>query len=476
MCDAGTLIALAGENGAGKSTLIKIAAGLLAPDRGSIEIDGEPVDLRTAADSIAAGIAVIHQELELAENLTVAENLFLGHQPTRGFLGLSDRPALYERSRKALDLVGLELDPGSPMESLSSGQKQLVEIARALSQNANVLILDEPTSSLSAGEAQILFLRLDELREAGLAIVYITHRLDEIERLADRVEVLRDGSNAGSLDRSQIEREAIIQLMVGRGLDTLYSHRPDSSRSAAECVLELTDVRPGGGVGEVSLTLHRGEILGLGGLVGAGRTAVLRTIFGIDQCAGGRIEVEGKRVALKTPRDAIAAGIALVPEDRKHEGLILELDTVDNLTIAHRDRLSPRGLRRRGEEQRVARAQRDRLGIRAASLDVPTSTLSGGNQQKVVLGKWLAAGGQILLLDEPTRGVDISARQEIYALLAQLVVEGVSVLMVSSDSEELLGLSDRILVFLNGAIAGELEGDARTEENVLRLALGGRAA
>jgi ABC-type sugar transport system ATPase subunit len=474
---AGTVVALAGENGAGKSTLIKILAGLYAADRGTIEIDGSPLELRQVSDATAAGIAVIHQELELAENLSVAENLFLGRLPTRGRFGLRDNSELERLSLTALDRVDLDLDLQTPVAELALGHKQLLEIARALSQEAAVLILDEPTSSLSAAEAQTLFSCLDELREDGLAVLYITHRINEIERLADRVEVLRDGRNAGSLEHHEIEREAVIRIMVGR--DLVSGHAPATPAGApaapadGRIALEVSDLRPAGASSAVSFDLGRGEILGFGGLVGSGRSAVVRAIFGLDPIESGVVRVDGRTLAIHSPRDAIAAGIALVPEDRKLEGLVLELTACDNLTLAHRSRLGRWGLRNRSRELRSAAEQQRRLDIRAPDLDAEAATLSGGNQQKLVVGKWLAAGGSIFLLDEPTRGVDVGARQEIYALLHELTEQGASIVMVSSDSEELLAMSDRILVFREGAVVGELTGEDRREESILRLALGG---
>jgi ribose transport system ATP-binding protein len=461
------VVAVVGENGAGKSTLMKILAGVQRPDAGSLLIDGRPVEFGSVRDAAAAGIALIHQELELCENLDVAGNLLLGREPRRGLW--LDRRAEIRLAQSALDRVGLGIDPRTPLAALSLGQRQLVEIAKALSMHARILVMDEPTSSLSLVEAERLLGSVRELRERGATVVYISHRLGEVAAIADRVVVLRDGRNAGELRREEISHDAMVRRMVGRDLDGRHRPRPRSTTALARLSVRglQTSAWP---TERFDLTVAAGEIVGLGGLVGAGRSEVLRAVFGADERLHGEIAVDGGVVAADSIRAAVAAGIVLVPEDRKVEGLILDEGIRDNvvLPVLAARRGSP--WRRERAEADLAAATTRGLSIKAANDSTPVRTLSGGNQQKVVIGKWLTATPKVLLLDEPTRGIDVGSKAEIYALLRGLAADGVAILFASSEMEELLTLAERIVVLCEGRLTGELSGEDAAEEAVLRLA------
>ncbi len=472
----GEVLAVVGENGAGKSTLMKIVAGIYSPDAGEIRLDSQPVHFRTPAEAMAAGVILIHQELNLAENLTVIDNLFLGREATRGgVLHLLNRTAMREQATELLARVGLPASRARVrIEFLSPGEKQLVEIARALGTAVRVLIMDEPTSSLTQRETERLYGVIDGLKNAGVSILYISHRLAEVKRVADRVCVLRDGRNAGELSGSEITHDNMVRRMVGRDLRQFYPqvHRRGVGGAA---VLRLKHVRVAGRPAEpVSLEVRAGEVLGMAGLVGAGRTELAEAVFGVRPLAGGTLELNGQPVQITAPAQAIAAGILLVPEDRRRHGLILPESVGFNLSLPNLDRLSsPWGVKRRAEAE-LHRTWIERLRVRTPSAAQPTGLLSGGNQQKIVYGKWLARQPQVLILDEPTRGVDVGAKAEIYALIDELAGQGVAVWMITSDMEELLGMADRIVVMHEGRIAGELVGQQRTEEAVMQLATGGR--
>ncbi len=471
----GEVVALIGENGAGKSTLMKVLAGVHLPDAGEVRVDGAPVTFDGPADALGRGIALIHQELCLCENLTVAGALFLGDELRRGpFLREREMAA---RARTVLARLGLDVEPDRLVATLAPGQQQLLEIARALRAQARVLIMDEPTSSLTQVETERLLEVVDELRSAGVAIIYISHRLGEVERIADRVVALRDGQNSGACDGTEATHDRMVAMMVGR--DVARTDRvPHQSGEVALSVRGLvTAAYPDVAV---DFELRRGEIVGIAGLLGAGRSEVLRAVFGADRALAGEIEVAGVRLAPgHTPAAAIAAGLVLAPEDRKSQGLVLEMTVMHNLSLPT---LGGRGawLDRRYERELTAGAIAD-LGIATAGGAQVAGTLSGGNQQKVVLGKWLAAKPRVVLLDEPTRGVDIGARAEIHARLhdlagRDLADSGLAVLFVSSEMEEVLTLADRVLVMHEGAISGELAQGELTEEAVMRLAVGGGAA
>ncbi|MEM9345147.1 MAG: sugar ABC transporter ATP-binding protein [Planctomycetota bacterium] len=464
---AGEVLAIIGENGAGKSTLMKSLAGLVTPDGGEIRVDGEPVKLTNVQHAMSKGIALIHQELNLADNLDIAQNIYLGREPKR--FGLIDRKAMNRGAKEVLDEIGLGLPPTTSVSELSTGRQQMVEIAKAISTSARVIIMDEPTASLSDQETQRLYDVVDRLADKGVGIIFISHRLAEVKRLAHRVTVLRDGKNAGELSREQIGHDAMVRLMVGREASTLYQYE---SRPIGETVLEVkglvTQAFP---EHRLSFDIKAGEIVGVAGLVGAGRTEMLTTLFGIDPPLAGEVRVFGKRVMIKTPRQAIRAGLALVPEDRKAQGVVLDMAIRENTSMASlKERAIGGVLINTAEERRVGKEMNDKLATKTPTLEQLVQNLSGGNQQKVVLAKWLATGPKVLLMDEPTRGVDIGAKAEIYRIMEELAHQNVAVLFVSSDLEEVLGVSDRALVMHEGQITGELSRDSLSAEAVMALA------
>jgi ribose transport system ATP-binding protein len=472
--DAGEVLAVVGENGAGKSTLMKILAGVYVPDAGTVELDGQPVRFDGPRDATAAGIVLIHQELNLAENLTVADNLFLGRESTRaGFVKLLDRRDTASRASELLARVGLPADRvNRRVETLAPGEKQLVEIARALGTDVRVLIMDEPTSSLTQKETERLYEVIASLKAAGVSIVYISHRLAEVKLCADRVVVLRDGKNAGELPKNEITHDNMVRLMVGRDMKQFYPKTCRTGTGGAP-VLSLDNVRWRGGPGTpVSLDVRAGEILGMAGLVGAGRTELSEAAFGVRSLASGELRLDGVPRNIKRPADAIAAGIVLVPEDRRLHGLVVPEGVGFNLSLPNLDRLGSRFGVKRGPERELHRTWIERLRVKTPSAAQPVGLLSGGNQQKVVYGKWLARDPRVLILDEPTRGVDVGAKAEIYALIDELAGRGVAVWMITSDMEELLGMSDRVLVMHEGRLAGELSREKLTEEAVMTLATG----
>jgi ribose transport system ATP-binding protein len=462
----GEVVAVIGENGAGKSTLMKILAGVQKPDGGTLKLDGNPVEFDSVQAAQDLGIALIHQELNLADNLDVAANLFLGRERVR--YGLIDTRRHHQEARVHLAAVGLDLEPTVGVGSLSLGQRQLVEIAKALSVNAQVLIFDEPTSSLSSSEAARLFRVIQDLRSRGVGVVYISHRLGEVKELADRVVVLRDGENAGELARTEIHHGAMVRMMVGRDLSQFYVHEP---HPPGPVVLELDGLRTAAHPRHpLSFQVRAGEIVGVAGLVGAGRTEMLEALFGVTPAAAGVMRVGGCEVRPGSPQEAIQAGLALVPEDRKRQGVILQMAVRENLSLAALRRDSPRGFLNRLGEDGLAKHMIESLRIKTPSAQQPVQFLSGGNQQKVVLGKWLALKPKVLLMDEPTRGIDVGAKHEIYRLMEELAKQGVAILFVSSELEEILGLSDRVLVLHEGRITGELPRSGLSEEAVLHLA------
>lgn len=474
----GEVLAVVGENGAGKSTLMRIVAGIETADAGEVWLDGRPVRFAGPGEAAAAGVVLIHQELNLAENLSVRDNLFLGRELTTGGpLRVLARGAMTARAAELLARVGLPTDRlARRVESLPPGEKQLVEIARALGTAVRVLIMDEPTSSLTQAETERLYEVIAGLKAAGVSVLYISHRLAEVRRCADRVVVLRDGRNAGELARSEITHEAMVRLMVGRDLKAFYP-RQHRRGTGGVAVLTLRDVRyRGGPPTPVSLEVRAGEVLGLAGLVGAGRTELAEAVFGVRPLVAGEMLLDGRPLRVRSPAEAVAAGIALVPEDRRLHGLILPRGVGFNLSLPNLDRLTTVWGVDRRREAHFHRSWIERLRIRTPSPGQPAGLLSGGNQQKVVYGKWLARDPRVLILDEPTRGVDVGAKAEIYALIDELAGRGVAVCMITSDMEELLGMADRVLVLHEGRIAGELTRDRLTEEAVMRLATGGDLA
>jgi ribose transport system ATP-binding protein len=468
---AGEVVGLVGENGAGKSTLMKVLGGVIAPDAGTIELDGVKRERLTIADSMQGGIAFVHQELNLFENLTAAANIFIGREPlTGGFLRLVDRKELSNRARPLLRQLGAEFEPDTPVSKLSLAEMQLVEIAKALSLKARLVIMDEPTSSLTASETERLLRVIGKLKSDGVSVIFVSHRLGELERCADRVVVLRDGRRVAELEKEQIEAPLMIRYMIGRELKKLY--RPPAS-PAGDAILELVGIRTAYRPEQaVSLSVRRGEILGVAGLVGSGRTELARTIFGLDKAEGGEIRIDGRPAAIARSRDAVAEGIYLVPEDRKRSGLVLGFPVRDNITLANLPAHARGGLVDRALEEVDAQRQRQRLDIRCPNTSVEIGSLSGGNQQKVVLGKWLSMSPRVMILDEPTRGIDVGAKDEIYRLMRELADHGVGIMMISSDMEEIIGVSDRVAVMHEGRIAGFLERTALSEQSILSLAVG----
>jgi ribose transport system ATP-binding protein len=472
---SGEVLAVVGENGAGKSTLMKILAGVYPPDGGQVLLDGQPVRLDSVAEALRRGIVLIHQELNLAENLSVAANLFLGREATwGGCFRFLDRRLMDEAAREWMDRLGLECAPNVRVGDLTPGQRQLVEIARALVLRARILIMDEPTSSLTQRETDRLFEVVGRLRSEGVAVVYISHRLAEVERIADRVVVLRDGRNAGELAREEISHANLVRLMVGRDLQQFFQKQHGYGGGATAPRLEVRALRyVGGPTTPASLTVYPGEIVGMAGLVGAGRTELAEALFGIRRVCEGEVLLDGEPLRIRTPRQSIAAGLLLVPEDRRYHGLVLDDSVQHNIGLPNLDRLSFLRLLRPRQEAALASEMCQRLRVRTPSVRQLTGVLSGGNQQKVVLGKWLARQPRVLLLDEPTRGIDVGAKSEIYALMDQLAGEGVAILMISSDLEEILGMSDRVVVMYQGRIAGELPRERLSERAIMHLATGG---
>ena len=466
----GEIVALVGENGAGKSTLMKILAGIHRADAGEIRIDGAPAVLHAPGDAARAGIAVIHQELEVIDTLDVAGNVFLGREPQKGGpLRLLDRRTMDTETARQLSRIGVSLAPRTPMRQLSTAQQQLVSIARALSMNARLLILDEPTSSLTDSDAERLFQVLRDLRAHGTGIVYISHRLKEIETLADRAVVLRDGRNAGTLTRDVLTRDRLVQLMVGRPVESV-STRPKTAIGPPR--LHVQGLRTGRYPDvDLSLTVHRGEVLGVAGLIGAGRSELAEAVSGMSSRLAGRIVVDGQPLEIASPRDAIRQGICLVPEDRRGRGLIAAMSVRDNLTLPTLNAFTRFGFIARSAEAAAARGIATELTVKAPSLDAPVATLSGGNQQKVVLGKWLARKPRVIFFDEPTQGVDVGAKAEIHALIRRLADEGAAVVMISSDLDEIVGHSDRVAVMHEGRITGVLDRAACTPEAIMQLAV-----
>jgi ribose transport system ATP-binding protein len=474
----GEVHALMGENGAGKSTLMKILAGVHTDYAGAVEVEGAAVRFTGVRDAERAGIAIIHQELNLVPELPVADNIFLGREPLIAGL-LVDRRAMRNAAQSLLHRLGIDLDPDVRIADLRVGEQQLVEIAKALSLEARILIMDEPTSALSAAECEILFKVVRQLAKAGVAIIYISHRIDEVMAIADRVTVLRDGRHVVTAPIAELGREAIIRAMVGRAIDE-HARRDAADRGTP--ILAVRDLsleisrRQGTRrvLSDVSFDLHRGEVLGIGGLLGAGRTEILETIFGsAEGRRGGRIAIAGEEVEIASPIAAQKLGLALVPEDRKARGLHLAAPIRDNVALPSIGTLSRFGFRAFAREAALARKAVADLRIRCEGIEQPAVSLSGGNQQKVVIAKWLATAPSILLLDEPTRGIDVGAKREIYDLIFSLAGQGMAIIVVTSELPELLLLSDRILVMCEGRMTGMLDREAATQEAVMRLAAPG---
>ncbi|MFF0717214.1 sugar ABC transporter ATP-binding protein [Micromonospora sp. NPDC003816] len=463
----GEVHGLVGENGSGKSTLMKIAYGELQPSAGEIRVDGETVTLRTPQDAARHGVVAVAQEVPLVDSLSVGENIVLGRWPRAGTV--VSRRRMREQAAQVLDQLQSTLDPETPVSALAPNDRQVVAIARALATQARVIVLDEPTSSLTEDRAQALFDIVRRLRDQGLGLIFISQRLPDLSQVADRITALRDGQVVGTLPVAEATEDRITRLIVGRSLDD-YFHR-SRRRSPGEPVLEVSGLAAGGRAEIVSFTVRAGEVLGLAGLVGSGRTEVLRAVFGADRPTEGRIQVNGRQLRAGSPRAAIRSGVAFVTGDRKGEGLVLSRSVAQNITLA-RGRLSLRPISGRGEAATVTKLI-ERMRIRPPDPDRLAGELSGGNQQKVVFAKWIALGPRLLLLDEPTRGIDVGAKSEIYGLIDELAAAGVAVVLSSSENSELIGVCDRVLVLFDGRVVAERECDGLEEVEVAHYAAGG---
>lgn len=461
----GEIVALIGENGAGKSTLSKILSGIESPDSGQLLLAGSQVSFSQPRDAIDVGIGIVHQELCLADNLTVAENICLGREPTR--LGMLNIQAARLIATKAIERLGCNLSPDRLVASLSTADRQLVEIARVLSYDARLLIFDEPTSSLSDTEALALLRLIRRLKGEGVAILYVSHRLPEIQEVSDRVVALRDGRNSGELHEGPFSRDTLISMIVGRELTDIYGYRP---RPVGNVALSVDALRPSVQHKPCSFSVRAGEIVGIAGLVGSGRSELLEAIFGIRDPLSGSISLLGAPVTISSPAEATQAGLALVPESRKEQGIVAELSVSENVVLSRMASSGGGLVRNPSEERALAQHAVESLKVLCASVSQPVCHLSGGNQQKVVLGRCLATKPRVLLLDEPTRGVDVGARREIYSLLFSLAEQGLAVLFVSSELEEIIGISDRVLVMSDGAIRGELPRAGLSGHAIMSLA------
>jgi rhamnose transport system ATP-binding protein len=463
---AGEIHALVGENGAGKSTLVKILAGVHHPDTGEFLVNGEPVTFRSVADSKAAGISVIYQEPTLFPDLTVAENIFIGRQP-RGRLGLIDKGTMRRDARALFATLGVPIDPDRVAEGLSIADQQIIEIAKAISLQAKVLIMDEPTAALSGVEVERLFTVARNLRDNGSGILFISHRFDEVFGLCDRITVMRDGRYIATYNTSEVTVEKIVKEMVGRDIDQLF---PKVVAEIGEPVLTVKGLARRGVFAGIDFEVRAGEIVALAGLVGAGRTEVARAVFGIDPYDEGSVTIGGQPLKAKDPQSAINAGMGFVPEDRRKQGLIMDLSVARNTTLTLRRALAKFGLINSAAEQRLATQWSKRLQVKTGSQQYAVSTLSGGNQQKVVLAKWLATEPKLLIVDEPTRGIDIGTKSEVHRLLSDLAGRGIAILMISSELPEVLGMADRVLVMHEGRITANLSRDEANPESVMHAA------
>lgn len=463
----GEILALIGENGAGKSTLIKCCSGAVIPTSGKIIVNGKEFNSMTPQLAAENGIAIIYQEFNNVKELSAAENLFLGRPIRKGIV--VDKKAMEAEAAKAFEQLRIKIDPKALMKNLTVGYQQMVEIAKAIQQNAKILIMDEPSAPLTSAEVESMFMVVERLRKEGISIIYISHRLEEIYRLSDRILVMRDGEYVKTLITKDSEVQELIQLMVGRELTETYPPRGDCI-DENEVMLELKDVT-GNGDKDINLKLHKGEILGLGGLVGAGRTELAEMIFGAAAKQSGQMIFKGKEINPKSPREAIDLGIALVPEDRKRHGAMLGISIKNNINMPIYERNSTLSVINSKREMEIAEKYRDNMAIKTPTLNQLVKNLSGGNQQKVILGRWLAADSELIIFDEPTRGIDIGAKYEIYKLMNDLVEkEGKSILMISSEMEELMGMSDRIIVLAEGNLTGELQKDEFSQETIMAYA------
>jgi ribose transport system ATP-binding protein len=470
---AGEVHAVCGENGAGKSTLMKVMSGILQPDAGSISFRGKPMRFDCVQAAAACGVVMIHQELNLVPHLSVAENIYLGREPRRGCF--IDRRRQRADAQRCLDRLGVAVRPDDAVAGLSIAQQQMVEIAKALSMDAAVLIMDEPTSSLTGTETARLFSVVRDLRRQGVGIVYISHRLDEMAEIVDRVTVLRDGRNVGTWDFAATSVDRIVESMVGRPLQAKFP--PRRSVPTGEVLLRVQGLQRRGAAAAVDFDLRRGEILGFAGLIGAGRTELARAVFGADPIEAGSVELEGRALRIRSPRDAIGHGIAYLSEDRKGQGLAVGMSVAHNVTLAHVAAVcNPVGFIRRGVEEAAAQSYVESLAIRTPGVHQRAQLLSGGNQQKVVIAKWLFRQARVIFFDEPTRGVDVAAKYAIHDLIDRLASQGIGAVLISSELPEILGMTDRVAVFHAGRIAGVLDTRRTSQEEIMHYASGHRLA
>jgi ribose transport system ATP-binding protein len=471
---AGEIVALIGENGAGKSTLMKILGGAIARDSGTIKINGADVEIRNPREASALGIEFIHQELSVLDNLDVAANIFLRREPTTGgFLKLIDRKRIYREADVALRRVGLDLPSKTLLSRLSLAQQQLVEIARALSAGARIIIMDEPTSSLTLTETRRLLEIVKDLKAQQVSVIYISHRLHEVEEIADRAVVLRDGKNAGGIERADLKHDRMVTMMVGRDLKELFTDGAERASQHAGAGFEVRKLRtvryPSHAI---SFTVAQGEVLGFAGLVGAGRSEVARALFGVDGVVDSDISLNDKSLHISSPQDAIAEGVYLIPEDRRQCGLIVDFNVRENISLPNLETYSTAKIISKTKEARAAAQACQSINVKTPSTEMRAANLSGGNQQKVVLARWLNFAPKVLIFDEPTRGIDVGAKAEIYSIIRTLATSGVAVIVISSEMEEVLGISDRIAVMHEGQLTGILNRAQFSEEAVMRLATG----
>jgi inositol transport system ATP-binding protein len=462
----GTVHSLMGENGAGKSTLMKILAGVYVLDAGQITLDGKPVSILDPRDGLAHGISMIHQELSFVPDMSAAENIYLGRELRNG-AGLVSKKRMVEETQKVFDRWNININPATLMKDLSVAQAQMVEIAKAIAFGSRIIIMDEPTSAITEREVARLHEMINQLRQAGTAIIYITHKMDEVFAISDEITVFRDGTWVATELASNIDRNGLISLMVGRELTQLF---PKEDAEIGEVILEVTGLNRGRQVRDVSFKVRRGEILGFAGLMGSGRTEVLETVFGIHAAESGTIKVKGKEIKIREPHQAIEAGIGLLTEDRKKTGIMGVLSVRDNMSIASLNRFTSFGVLRKPTLEQMCEEQRQALALKTPSLNQQIQNLSGGNQQKVLLSRWLLTDPDILIIDEPTRGIDVGAKSEIHRLMSKLAGQGKAIIMVSSEMPEILGMSDRVVVMCDGRLVGEVSRSDATQENIMQLA------
>lgn len=467
---AGRVHALMGENGAGKSTLMNILVGIHKADAGTIAIDGRETTFHSAREAELNGIAFIHQELNIWPNLTLLENLYL-MRPKKTRFGIIDKQAMLKEATQMCEDMHIELPLQKEAGECSVGQQQMTEILRILMLDAKVVIMDEPTAALTERETETLFTMMKKLKERGVAIVYISHRMEEVFSECDDITVMRDGHSIVTCPIGDISVDEVVKAMVGRSIDEFY---PERTTIPGDTVLSVENLSPIGHFDPISFNLRKGEILGVSGLMGAGRTEIMRAIFGVDAHNGGTITLQGKELHLKKPEDAIKAGIAFITEDRKAEGLILDFSIASNITLPNLGHLCPSNIMHRDKMLSFSQDLSDRLGVKTQSVHLPVSSLSGGNQQKVVIAKWIGLSPSIIIMDEPTRGIDIGAKRDIYDLMNELTNQGVSIIMVSSELPEILGMSDRVMVIHEGSVAGILDRADATAESIMTLATGGQ--